>query len=96
MVVSPDGAEKACSTDAVREIPALLLRELRGGGLGTRLMHRLLNHADQLGLPTSLHVEPFNPAQRLYLRLGYVTRETRGIYHFMERPVGAGQLKIAS
>ena len=59
---------------------------LRGGGIGTALMHALLAHADTLGLPVTLHVEPFNPALRLYTRLGFVAVEERGLYLFMRRP----------
>ena len=64
-----------------------LLPGLRGHGLGSLLMDRLLQWSDTQGLPVTLHVEPFNPAQRLYLRLGFVTQEVRGVYHFMRREV---------
>lgn len=67
----------------VRLMEVTLLPALRGQGLGTRLMAALLAWSRQLKLPMTLHVEPFNPAQRLYQRLGFVTREVRGIYHFM-------------
>jgi GNAT superfamily N-acetyltransferase len=62
-----------------------LLPERRGQGLGTALMQRLLDWSDELQLPVTLHVEPFNPAQRLYQRLGFQTLEVRGVYHFMQR-----------
>lgn len=69
----------------------------RGGGLGTQLMQRLLAWGDALGLPVTLHVEPFNPAQRLYLRLGFETLEVRGVYHFMRRePAAAGAEPLSS
>jgi ribosomal protein S18 acetylase RimI-like enzyme len=32
----------------------------------------------------TLHVEPLNPAQRLYRRLGFRLLEDRGVYHFLE------------
>jgi GNAT superfamily N-acetyltransferase len=72
----------------VRLMEVTLLPAQRGGGLGTRLMQRLAEWSDALGLPASLHVEPFNPAHRMYLRLGFVVSEVRGVYHFMQRPVG--------
>ncbi len=64
-----------------------LTAERRNNGIGTAITTSMLRYADDLGLPVTLHVEPFNPALRLYERLGFVTRETRGIYLFMERPV---------
>ena len=69
----------------IRLMDVALLPEVRGRGMGTALMHGLLAHADAAGLPVSLHVEPFNPASRLYRRLGFVEREARGYYLFMER-----------
>ena len=70
----------------VRLMDIALVAERRNRGLGTAIMKSLLGYADELGLPVTLHVEPFNPASRLYERLGFATRETRGIYLFMERP----------
>ena len=58
----------------------------RNRGIGTAVVTSLLHFADALALPVTLHVEPFNPALRLYERFGFVTRETRGLYLFMERP----------
>lgn len=58
----------------------------RNRGVGTQIVRSLLRHADALGFPVTLHVELFNPALRLYERLGFAVRETRGIYLFMERP----------
>jgi ribosomal protein S18 acetylase RimI-like enzyme len=69
----------------LRLMDVTLLPARRGQGLGTALMHRLLAWGDALGLPVTLHVEPFNPAQRLYRRLGFETLEVRGVYHFMQR-----------
>jgi GNAT superfamily N-acetyltransferase len=70
----------------VRLMDVALVRAERGQGMGTALMRSILRYADGLGVPVSLHVEPFNPAIRLYERLGFATVETRGIYCFMERP----------
>jgi ribosomal protein S18 acetylase RimI-like enzyme len=69
----------------VRLMDVALVPAQRGLGIGTALMRSLLNYADGLGMPVSLHVEPFNPAIRLYERLGFAARETRGIYCYMER-----------
>jgi len=73
----------------IRLMDVALLPAFRGGGIGTALMHALLAHADALGLPVTLHVEPFNPALRLYTRLGFVALEERGLYLFMRRAAPA-------
>lgn len=72
----------------LRLMEVTLLPARRGRGLGSSLMHRMIAVGDALQLPTSLHVEPFNPAQRLYLKLGFRTREVRGVHHFMWREPG--------
>jgi ribosomal protein S18 acetylase RimI-like enzyme len=70
----------------VRLMDITLQSGYRNHGFGTALVCCLLRYADELRLPVTLHVEPFNPALRIYERLGFATRETRGIYLFMERP----------
>lgn len=69
----------------LRLMEVALLPAARGRGIGSRLMDRLVGWSDALGLPITLHVEPFNRAQRLYRRLGFDTVEVRGVYHFMRR-----------
>lgn len=73
----------------IRLMDITLVPARRGGGIGTALMQRLLAWSDDAGLPVTLHVEPFNRAQRLYHRLGFETREQRGVYHFMLRQASA-------
>jgi GNAT superfamily N-acetyltransferase len=73
----------------VRLMDIALVPEVRGAGLGTRLTRHLLDWADALALPVTLHVEPFNPAYRLYRRFGFGYVRSTGVYHFLERPVGA-------
>lgn len=72
----------------VRLMEVTLLPAHRNRGIGSRLMAVFLDYADGLALPSTLHVEPFNPARRMYQRLGYAAVETRGIYELMERPPG--------
>jgi ribosomal protein S18 acetylase RimI-like enzyme len=91
LIVLRDGAPigrlylKTASLE-LRLMDVALTREQRGQGIGTALMQSVLRYADDLGAPVSLHVEPFNPAIRLYQRLGFTTIETRGIYCYMQRP----------
>lgn len=56
----------------------------RNKGLGTALMGWLMDEAAQTSKILTLHVEEFNPAYRLYQRLGFRSLEQRGIYMFME------------
>jgi len=68
----------------VRLIEITLLPEYRNRGIGTRLIRDVMERARALGKPVRLHVEPFNPARRLYERLGFTTLEERGFNLFME------------
>jgi GNAT superfamily N-acetyltransferase len=61
-----------------------LLPEYRRAGIGTFLIQELKQKAVRLNLPLVLRVEFFNPAIRLYQRLGFVkTREVNTVYQEM-------------
>ena len=64
-------------------IDIAFLPEHRGKGLGAALMRDLLDEAASAGKDMSIHVEKFNPAMRLYLRLGFQTEEDKGVYDLM-------------
>lgn len=70
--------------EEIRVIDIALLPEHRGQGLGTRLMESILQEAKATRRPVRIHVESFNPARRLYERLGFRKVEDRGVYLFME------------
>jgi ribosomal protein S18 acetylase RimI-like enzyme len=72
--------------DEIHVIDIALLPEHRGQGLGTALLRELLDEADAAGKPVSIHVERFNPALRLYERLGFAPVEDQGVYLLLERP----------
>jgi ribosomal protein S18 acetylase RimI-like enzyme len=74
--------------DEVRIIDIALLPEHRGAGLGAALLRAVLTEGDGRGLPVSIHVERFNPALRLYHRLGFEMVEDKGVYLLLRRPVG--------
>ena len=76
-------------------IDIALLPEHRGRGIGSALLRDLVAEADAEGLALTLHVEPHNPAKRLYRRFGFRRREAGLVYEFMERSA-APQLKTAS
>ena len=61
-----------------------LLPEFRNTGIGTAILRELMEEAGRAGLPVVLRVEFFNPAIRLYTRLGFVkTREVNSVYQEM-------------
>lgn len=66
-----------------RIIDIALLPEFRRRGLGAALMHDLLDEAAAVDKAVSIHVEKYNPAMRLYRRLGFVTTEDKGVYDLM-------------
>ena len=71
----------------VRIVDIALVPEYRGGGIGTMLLRRVFDEGDAAGKPVSIHVEVFNPARRLYERLGFVEKGKHGdVYILMERP----------
>jgi GNAT superfamily N-acetyltransferase len=61
-----------------------LLPEHRGAGIGTQLLHDLQEEARSAGKSLTIHVERFNPALRLYQRLGFQQVEDKGVYLLME------------
>jgi ribosomal protein S18 acetylase RimI-like enzyme len=66
-----------------RIIDIAFLPEYRGAGLGTALLRDLIDEAAAVGKDVSIHVEKFNPAMRLYRRLGFTTEEDKGVYDLM-------------
>jgi ribosomal protein S18 acetylase RimI-like enzyme len=56
----------------------------RGRGIGTRVVRNLLDDAQRLNVSVTLHVEPDNPALRLYQHLGFAVVEQRGVNLFLE------------
>jgi ribosomal protein S18 acetylase RimI-like enzyme len=68
----------------IRLMDIALLPEFRRSGIGGAIIENLLQEAAQLGKSVSLHVERFNPALRLYERLGFRVVEDLGINLFME------------
>lgn len=66
----------------------------RGAGLGAALLQGLIDCAHAVGKVVSIHVEIYNPARRLYDRLGFVqVGEDKGIYIEMEVPLPAEQAR---
>ncbi len=76
--------------DEIRLIDISLLPARRNTGIGTALLNDILAEGERLGLPVTIHVERFNPARRLYERLGFREISENGVYYLMEwSPSGA-------
>jgi ribosomal protein S18 acetylase RimI-like enzyme len=69
----------------IHVVDIALLPEHRGRGLGTRLMREVLAEADAAGTRVTIYVERFNPALRLYERLGFSRISEEGVYLLLER-----------
>jgi ribosomal protein S18 acetylase RimI-like enzyme len=74
--------------DEIEVIDIALLPECRGSGLGSCLLHDVLREAEQSGKRVMIYVENFNPARRLYDRLGFQHLDTNGVYHMMKWTAG--------
>jgi ribosomal protein S18 acetylase RimI-like enzyme len=70
--------------EEIRLIDIALLPKHRGAGIGGALLADLLDEARRTGRVVRIHVETFNPAMRLYERLGFRRIEERGVYWLME------------
>jgi GNAT superfamily N-acetyltransferase len=68
----------------IRLVDITLLPEVRTGGLGTSILRDLMDESETAGKPLTIHVEIYNPAMRLYERLGFRPIEERGPYLLME------------
>lgn len=68
----------------IRLVDIAFLPEFRNRGLGTALLRDLQGEAESAGKPLTIHVEKYNPAMRLYERLGFTRIGETGPYDLME------------
>ncbi|MCP9763284.1 GNAT family N-acetyltransferase [Lacihabitans soyangensis] len=69
----------------LRIIDIALLPEFQKKGLGTTILHDIMEHAKIIEQHITIHVESFNPAMALYKRLGFQKiSETNGVYHLLQ------------
>lgn len=69
--------------DQIRLVDIALMPEARGTGIGSLLLADVLERARKSAKPVTIHVEGFNPALRLYERLGFEQVDTNGVYFLM-------------
>ena len=70
--------------DELRIIDIAMLPAYRNRRIGTHLIGALQTEAALARKPLRIHVERFNPALRLYERLGFRPIADRGVYLFLE------------
>lgn len=88
-IIVIDGADagRLClhrRTNEIRIMDIALLPPHRRRGIGTRLLREVLAEGAATGKIVSIHVEVFNPAQRLYERLGFHAAGLNGVYQLLE------------
>jgi GNAT superfamily N-acetyltransferase len=71
--------------EEIRIVDIALIPEARSGGLGEKLIRALFDEGDRSGRKVTVHVEIYNPAKRLYERMGFVLAQDLGVYHLLER-----------
>ena len=69
----------------LRIVDIALMPESTGKGIGTKILSSLIQQSEQSGKKLNIHVEYYNPALRLYERLGFEKTDDTGMYFFMER-----------
>jgi ribosomal protein S18 acetylase RimI-like enzyme len=68
----------------IRIIDIALLPEYRNMGCGSALLHDILVEGQVHMQPVTIHVERYNPALRLYQRLGFKPIADKGVYLLMQ------------
>lgn len=71
--------------DQIRVVDIALLPAYRRKGFGMAILKAVLAEGQRLSLPVTIHVERFNPALRLYTRLGFAQIEDKGVYFLLEK-----------
>jgi ribosomal protein S18 acetylase RimI-like enzyme len=74
---------RALSADTLNVLDIALVAEMRGRGIGTRLMSAMQADAARAGQRIVLHIEEHNPIQRWYERLGFTRGALLGAHREM-------------
>jgi ribosomal protein S18 acetylase RimI-like enzyme len=82
--------------DQIRLVDIALMPESRAGGIGSALLRQVMDRGAAAGKPVTIHVEAYNPALRLYKRLGFEHVDTNGVYYLMRWTPPGDQVKTAS
>jgi ribosomal protein S18 acetylase RimI-like enzyme len=76
------------SEGEIRILDIALLPRHTGRGIGTMLLRALQAEAESTRKVLVLHVEQYNPARQLYLRLGFVPVAEQGVHIRMQWAAG--------
>jgi GNAT superfamily N-acetyltransferase len=76
------------SAEEIRIIDVALLPAWRSKGIGTLLVRPILDEGRASGRPVTLSVERWNPARRLYARLGFTDESSDDVYVSMRYVAG--------
>jgi GNAT superfamily N-acetyltransferase len=74
----------------IRIVDIALLPQHRNLGIGSSLLTDLMAEATAAQKPLSIHVERFNPALRLYQRIGFVPVADKGVHLLLQWSPTAG------
>ncbi|MFQ6171955.1 GNAT family N-acetyltransferase [Oryzobacter sp. R7] len=74
--------------EGVRVVDIAVVPEEQGRGIGTTVLRRVLDEAEDARLPVTLHVVAASRARRLYERLGFRTLREDGVHVLMGRTAG--------
>jgi ribosomal protein S18 acetylase RimI-like enzyme len=70
---------------AIRIIDIALLPKFQKKGFGTIILKGIFERAKEIQQNVTIHVESFNPAMKLYRKMGFKKiSETNGVYHLLE------------
>jgi RimJ/RimL family protein N-acetyltransferase len=70
---------------SMRIVDITLLPAWRNHGLGSQILEYITALAEEQNKSVTIHVESFNPAKKLYQKLGFrFISATNGVYHLME------------
>jgi ribosomal protein S18 acetylase RimI-like enzyme len=74
----------ARSLEEIRILDIALLAEHRNKGIGTRVIKDLMAESRKTVKPVRIYVENFNPALRLFERMGFLQVEEKGFHYLMQ------------
>jgi RimJ/RimL family protein N-acetyltransferase len=72
------------SSEAFHILDITVLSKHRNGGIGSFVLHQVMDDAARAGKPVTIYVENFNPSRRLFHRLGFEQVEEKG-FHLLLR-----------
>jgi ribosomal protein S18 acetylase RimI-like enzyme len=80
---------------SIRIIDITLLPLYRNTGIGEGILKDVLSYAQQKKKPVTIHVESFNPAMKLYERLGFTLKDKKnGVYYLLEWKAKVGDTQV--